>query len=196
MLRTSNSDSGHVVPTGSSTITVFRCVVVQHCSTKIWDTSRSAWSMVPGIYSVPALSPCRLVDKESITSLQHAACRSPTAFDLHQRRIHLSPLTCAVGRCWIILTRNAFVPQHFLVEDNGLETFNQLVRANHVKDDSKCLLPAMLRQLFLRSMWHFPVRIKVRIPSSDLFSIERSLNGLDVASDLDPFESATERFCA
>lgn len=37
----------------------------------------------------------------------------------------------------------------------------------------------MLRQLVLRSMWHFPVRIKVRIPSSDLLSTaERSLNSL------------------
>jgi len=37
----------------------------------------------------------------------------------------------------------------------------------------------MLRQLVLRSMWNFPVRIKVRIPSSDLLSTaERSLNGL------------------
>ena len=41
------------------------------------------------------------------------------------------------------------------------------------------LLPTMLRQLVLRSMWNFPVRIKVRIPSSDLLSTaERSLNGL------------------
>lgn len=47
------------------------------------------------------------------------------------------------------------------------------------------LLPTMLRQLVLRSMWNFPVRIKVRIPSSDLLSTaERSLNGL---GELDHF---------
>lgn len=49
----------------------------------------------------------------------------------------------------------------------------------------------MLRQLVLRSMWNFPVRIKVRIPSSDLLSTaERSLNGL---GELDHFWELSHR---